>query len=120
MYVCHMKLLISTQKQLKSERMLAQYEQHLNDTLKMFYEQVGDDETHNEKLYKDFNMMWKRMATDANRTQKHTHIDVFAFEKEIEKLKQIALQTAITQQENGHDQNEANSNGPTGAEQGTN
>ena len=75
-----------------SERMLAQYEQHLNETMKMFYDQIGDDEAQNEKLYKDFDMMWKRMATDANRTQKHTHIDVFAFEKEIEKLKQIANQ----------------------------
>jgi site-specific DNA-cytosine methylase len=118
-YVCQMKL-ISIDKQKKVQDTLEIFQNHLKTAVAMFYEQVGDDEEYNEQLFDDFNMGWKRLATEANRTQKHTKIDVFAFEKQIEIYKQIALDEAIKLQENGHDQNEANSNGPTRAEQGTN
>lgn len=84
----------------------------------MFYEQIGDDEQKNEELYKNCNLAWKRTINNVNRTQKHTVLDPFAFEKEVEKYKQIALEKAISQQENGHDQNEIHPDRASGTQQG--
>lgn len=93
------------EKKLKtSTELLALYTQRLSEITVMFFDQVGEDEDQNEEMFESFNTAWKKTARDVNETQKHTHIDPFAFEKEIEKYKQIALQNAIKSQENGSEQ----------------
>lgn len=114
-----MRKRISAVQKARQDELIATYQKYLQDAVALFYEQVGDDEEENERQFDSFNLGWKRLASEANRTQKHTRIDIFAFEKQIEQYKQIALQRVISQQENGHDQNETNSNRTTGAEQGT-
>lgn len=84
-----------------SEQLLKTYQDRLQQAIAMFYDQVCDDETKNEAMFENFNMAWKKTANAVNATQKHTHIDPFAFEKEIEEYKRIALERLIEQQENG-------------------
>lgn len=99
-----------TRKQKQSNDLLSLYAKRLQEALKLFYDQIGEDEAANEALYESCNMAWKRTAGAVNSTQSHTHIDHFAFQKEIEKFKQIALEAAIKTQENGSEEtNEADS-----------
>ena len=93
----------------KSEALIKHYNMRLKQALELFYEQVGDDDAKNEELYEDFNQAWKKVAHAVNSTQKHTTIDAFAFQKKIEEYKQIALQEAIKQQENGNSNYETDS-----------
>ncbi len=94
------------QKQKASQKLIHTYNERLKQAVALFYEQMGDNEQANYALFDDFNLAWKKTANAVNRTQKHTVIDPCAFEKQIEKYKQIALQRAIKQQENGEEQHE--------------
>lgn len=91
----------------KSDALIKLYNGRLKEVTTLFYDQVGDDEKQNEAIFENFNLAWKKTANAVNSTQKHTTIDVFAFEKQIEKYKQIALQKAITLQENGTNEHNA-------------
>lgn len=89
----------------KSDKLLSDYGKRLKQAIAEFYSQVTEDETKNQETFETCNLNWKKTAQIANSTQKHTTIDPFAFQKQIEEFKQIALENAIKQQENGTQDN---------------
>lgn len=96
--------LIAT-KQVKAHRLALMYQERLERVLELFYSEITEDEKRNDALYIEYIDSWKKLAYKVNATQKGFVCDLTAFEKEIERLKEIALQNAITQQQNGEKQN---------------
>lgn len=88
-------------RRIKQEKIASLYSSRLNNIVSLFYEQVGDDEQYNERLFNDFNLAWKRLVHNVNRTQKVVHIDPQAFSMQIEHYKQKAHYGAIKAQEHG-------------------
>lgn len=74
----------------KGAELLAYYRIKLAHSCDAFYKLVTEDEEANEELFKEHSMIWKKVANYANRTQKIIEVNPFAFEKQIEKYKEIA------------------------------
>ncbi len=90
----------------KSEALINLYNKRIDNVVALFYSEITKDEKANEILYDDYNKAWKTLAYRVNSTQKLTTINPMAFELRIENYKQIALNQAIKQTENGEEINE--------------